>query len=65
MKQAGASAGKAKAGTSAEKRAALAAAKALKVKKRIEKQKRNERICLACDLGRKRKCTCGKRSRWW
>ena len=23
------------------------------------------RICLACDLGRKRRCTCGKRTRRW
>lgn len=23
------------------------------------------RICLACDLGRKRRCTCGKRTRSW
>lgn len=23
------------------------------------------RVCLACDLGRKRRCTCGKRTRKW
>jgi hypothetical protein len=23
------------------------------------------RVCLACDLGRKRRCTCGKRTRRW
>ncbi len=23
------------------------------------------RVCLACDMGRKRKCTCGKRARRW
>jgi hypothetical protein len=23
------------------------------------------RTCLACDLGRKRKCTCGQRTRRW
>ena len=29
------------------------------------KRKRARRICLACDLGRKRRCSCGKRSRGW
>lgn len=30
-----------------------------------KKRKGAKRICLACDFGRKRKCTCGKRARRW
>mmetsp|Transcript_42635 Transcript_42635/g.112911 ORF Transcript_42635/g.112911 Transcript_42635/m.112911 type:complete len:240 (-) Transcript_42635:276-995(-) len=30
-----------------------------------EKKKRPKKACLACDFGRKRKCTCGRRSRLW
>lgn len=29
------------------------------------KKRRNKRVCLACDFGRKRKCTCGKRAKRW
>ena len=29
------------------------------------KKKRPRKMCLACDFGRKRKCSCGRRSRLW
>ena len=29
------------------------------------KKKRPRKICFPCDFGRKRKCTCGRRSRVW
>ena len=28
-------------------------------------KRKGSRVCLACDFGRKRRCTCGKRTRRW
>ena len=44
---------------------ALEAAQAAANPNEAQKKKRPRKVCLACDLGRKRKCTCGRRSRMW
>ena len=41
------------------------AAEALANPDAVATKKRARKACLACDHGRKRKCTCGRRSRTW